>query len=223
MEKAIKYTFNESFDGGSAHRQQLALERRHAELAAAREAGYEAGLAAGKAQAREALEARAAILVEDIAAQLKTLFAERQKLSQSLTAESARLAHAIGLCLAERLVQRQPLAEIEALVRECFSLSHGEPRLVIRVHEDLVEPMKNRSDAMAEAAGYPGRVILIADDTLEIGDCLVEWPDGGVERRSATLQAEINAIIDRYLHGAPVDAQKPGIAPEEKGGTLHAQ
>ena len=54
-----------------------------------------------------------------------------------------------------------------------------------------LDALKNRMDDLALERGFAGKLILIADDTMEASDCRVEWADGGAERLYERLFAQI--------------------------------
>jgi flagellar assembly protein FliH len=70
----------------------------------------------------------------------------------------------------------------------------------------LLDPMKQRVDALAEAAGYEGRIVLLVDETIPDGDVRVEWADGGAERDSARLWRDVDAALKRLTDAPPPDA-----------------
>ncbi len=59
----------------------------------------------------------------------------------------------------------EPLAEIEALAEKCLMEAIDEPRVVLRVANEVYDAVRERLDAIAAASGYGGRIVLLADDT----------------------------------------------------------
>jgi flagellar assembly protein FliH len=68
---------------------------------------------------------------------------------------------------------------------------------VLRVAREIYEPLRERLDALAKAAGYAGRIVLLVDDAIAAGDARVEWADGGAERNLAGQCAEITELLER--------------------------
>jgi flagellar assembly protein FliH len=110
------------------------------------------------------------------------------------------------------LGKREAIGEVEALIRECLARLHEEPRLVVRVADELLDPVRQRIDQLTAAAGYTGRIILFADPALTSGDARVEWADGGAERDSAALWREIDSAIQRFVEGG---AGAPAASKQE--------
>ncbi len=213
-----KFAFETAF-GDAAQAQEearrAALEKR---IADAREEGRKQGFAAGRKQALEEIEASIAATLERVAAACRQLFAERQALEQAFEAETAVLAHAIASRLAPALMAAHPLAEIEALVRECLDACRREPRLVVRVSEALLDPLGERIERLKAGTSFTGEIVLLSDPGLGPHDCRVEWPDGGAERDMAALERAIGEAVERYVsteNEAPEDA----VAAADGAGT----
>ena len=96
------------------------------------------------------------------------------------------------------LAAKDPLAEVEAFATKCLHEAIDEPRVVLRVAHEIYEPLRERLDALANAAGYAGRIVLLVDDAIAAGDARVEWADGGAERNLAGQCAEIDAIAGTH-------------------------
>ncbi len=97
------------------------------------------------------------------------------------------------------LAQRHGLDEVEGLVAECLGRLRDEPRVVVRVADELLDPLKAHMDRLSEHSGFEGRVVLLADEGLSDSDVRVEWADGGAERDSGRLWREIDEILARAL------------------------
>jgi flagellar assembly protein FliH len=92
---------------------------------------------------------------------------------------------------------------------------HDEPRLVVRVADALLDPLNESLQAARSSAGFEGKIVLLADDSVANGDIRIEWADGGAERDSTRLWREIDEIVARALghDGANVPAE--GTTPAE--------
>jgi flagellar assembly protein FliH len=110
--------------------------------------------------------------------------------------------------------RKAPLLEIEALLSDCLREAFDEPRLVLRVADSLFEPLQQRLAAITGAAGFAGKVVLLADEALGPGDARVEWAEGGAERDQRRLMHDIDGALARALDSIPV----PGTSPPEENG-----
>ena len=127
------------------------------------------------------------------------------------TREAVKAAAEIVRRLLPALGKREAVNEVETLISDCLSRLHDEPRLVVRVSDDLMDPIRQRIDALAGASGFAGRTILLADAALKSGDARVEWADGGVDRDVGAIWREIEGAIQRFVEdgaGAPASTRK---------------
>lgn len=184
------------------------------ELASARAAAHAEGLAAGRGEAEADTERRTAEALETVAMRLQRL----------LEAEAARVrdydhgAVSAALTIARRLVptlaRSAALNEIERLVRERLIELGDEPRVVVRVHESLLDALRERLNAGDPGRTLTSRMVLIADPRLAETDCIAEWPDGGAERRLTGMLDELDELARRVLGDA---APTPESAKPEEG------
>ena len=78
----------------------------------------------------------------------------------------------------------------------------------MRVNDTLHEVARARLDEMARARGFEGRLMVVAEPEIAVGDCKIEWADGGVVRDAAKTDLVIGNAIGRYL-GARQTAEMP--------------
>jgi flagellar assembly protein FliH len=168
-------------------------------LDAARDEGFAAGHTAGEqsaaAKSARQLAAAAAALGDRVGA----LAANIDDMRKSTLAEAVDLATAIANKLAASLIGARPVGEIEALVRECLATLDGVPHLVIRCHSELADAVREVAMQHMETAGFTGRLVVMGDPDIALGDCRLEWVDGGLVRDRAATGAEIDRRIAAFL------------------------
>jgi flagellar assembly protein FliH len=164
----------------------------------ARRKGEEAGVARGRNEAVAAFDKQVAATLSAIAQQTaaiaKGIAAEAQAAGQSVD-----LALAIVRKLHPALVERQGLAEIEAVLGQCLESLKQEPRLVAYVNSARLDALQERLTQLSASNGFEGRVVLIGDDAMGESDCRVEWADGGVEREAGRIWRAIEEALARYI------------------------
>jgi flagellar assembly protein FliH len=206
MTTTQKFLFDTSFDPpeetarpatAAAPRQPPEPTFSRAELDAARDAGIAEGRAGAFAEAADGTEQRAVTALGLIGAEVQQLAGERATLTAEVQRDALALVRIIVRKLAPALCRKNPLAEIDALVAEILRDAIDEPRLVVRVADDLFDAVQARLAPLAEAAGFAGKLVLLADGALMPGDCRIEWADGGTERNTRRLLAEIDTALAR--------------------------
>lgn len=179
-----------------------------AELETAREQGFAQGVNAGAEQAGAAIEAQISRLLEQLGRQMAGL-AEEARCAQDMAArDSTELALAVAKKLSPALVSMAPMAEMEAMIQTIFSEQNNEARIVIRMSDQMIEPMKQRLETLTGQSGYMGDVVLFADETLSGSACRIEWADGGAERDPNALERAIDSAVRGYI-----DASFPELTP----------
>ena len=159
----------------------------------------EESFAEGEARERATTEHRQAEALAAIAARLAAIAELHVPTLERVADEAANLAVAVARKVSPALMRRQPLAELEAMLREFLAQLIDEPRVVVRVPDALIDPLTERIDGLAAGCGFTGRVVLLPDAELSGSDCRMEWADGGVDRKTEDIWRDIEAGIARLL------------------------
>jgi flagellar assembly protein FliH len=175
------------------------------------EADLRAAVAAAVAEAEAATEARVCAELEAGIAARQTaaleriaadLAAHRTAFERWLAARataSRDLALALARALVPRALERQPLADIEAMLRDLLGRLEEEPRLTLALPPDLAEDGRQLFAQLAAQAGYRGELLVEPDPTLDAGDARLSWRGGSAERDLAALEREAIALVDAWL------------------------
>jgi flagellar assembly protein FliH len=186
------------------------------DLENARKEGFRAGHAAGRAEAEGESHRVEAEALRFFAEQFVTLKRGQEEVLSLATRDAMAVGHTVGRKLAETLVAAQPLEEIEALLARCLSRLMGEARIVLRVHDSILDALQERIGQVTRQNGYDGHVILLGDESISPGDCRIEWADGGAERDMTKLAADIENTVTRMIEAGVADA--PEAAPDQTTG-----
>lgn len=203
MGKPQRFLFDVSFDRLDPSEQDgaeaLAPRFTQAELDAARADGMAEGRTGALAESAQATEARLAGALESLTAAIERLVAERARIEGEIEHAAVTAIRTVLDRAVPALAAKDPLTELEAFVTRMLAEAFEEPRIVLRVDDSLFEPAKSRLPALSQAAGYAGKLVLLADPDLAVGDARIEWADGGAERDHRRLMAD----LDRILSAAP--------------------
>jgi flagellar assembly protein FliH len=175
----------------------VARAAHEAALADARVDAYRDGLAAAAADEQR----RSAAALERIAAGLESLVQGLDATARRLEVEVVEVAVAVARKLAPELIAREPFAEIAALVRECFTHLVAAPHVVVRVNDALHAQAREQLEETARTRGFDGRLVVLAEPEIALGDCRIEWADGGIVRDRAATEATIGEAVGRYAAG----------------------
>jgi flagellar assembly protein FliH len=211
MAAQSKYLFDQDFAVGASSAEKAVASAEHAVLLGEAESkGFRDGFAAAEKEGTAVAARRAAVALEQIGDALDRLARGLTAVEQRLETESIELAIAVARKLAPELMLRHPFAEIAALATECFKQLAAAPHVVVRVNDAMHETARTQLDEIARTRGFEGRLVVLAEPEIAVGDCKIEWADGGVIRDTAKTDFVIGNAIGRYL-GARQTAAMPEL------------
>jgi len=201
MSAPAKFLFDVDFAAGGDQPAEQAVSKAALEvaIAEAEARGHRAGYAAAQADIAAESERRMAAALDQIAHALTALTGGLHEIEQRLEAEAVEVAHAVGAKLASELISREPFAEIAALAADCFDHVIGAPHVVVRINDALYADAHERLAEIARLRGFEGRLVVLAEPDVALGDCRIEWADGGVSRDRAKAEAAINEAVAAYV------------------------
>jgi flagellar assembly protein FliH len=210
---ARKFTFDLDLGRGEARDSVIAESAVATMLSDARTAGFAEGFSAGEqsvaAKAAKQMSAAASSLADHVAQMAANLDDTRKE----TLADAVALAASIARKLATALLSHQPTAEIEALISECLASLDGVPHLVIRCNPQLADDVREIAQGRIATSGFSGRLVVMGDPEIAIGDGRIEWVDGGLVRDMAALSDQIDSRIAAFLAARGINRGIEG--PEE--------
>ena len=171
-------------------------------VAQAREDAYAEGLAAGERNAASMAAQTLAAAAGTLATQTAEMVAALDDASLAAKREAIELAASIGRKLALHLLARHPTVELEALIAECMQSLGGVPHLVVRCHPAIADEIRDIATAHMHTSGFSGRLIVMGDPDVRLGDGKLEWVDGGLVRDIGEISKDIDRKIMAFLAAA---------------------
>lgn len=200
MSAPAKFMFDVDF-GAPKPANTVSVADHEAKVGDAETRGYRKGFAAGQQEATGESARRLAIAMESVAHSLSILARGLSGVELRVEAEAVEVAIATGRKLAEALVAREPFAEVEALAKNCFRELVNTPHVVVRVNDALYSDAQAKLAGIARESGFDGRLLVLAEPDIAVGDCRIEWADGGMTRDSAAADALISETVHRFVEG----------------------
>ncbi len=205
MSAPVKFLFEDDFAagrGGAAPKPTISVAAHETALAQAQADAYRNGMAAAEAK----IEGRAAAACDRIAQGITALTQGLSAIEARLEAESVEVAVAVARKLAPELIAAEPISEIAALAASCFRQLIAAPHVVVRIAEAIYEAARTRLEEIARLQGFEGRLVVLAEPGMALGDCRIEWADGGLSRDRAAAEAAIGEAVGRYVAARRGDA-----------------
>jgi flagellar assembly protein FliH len=202
-----KFLFTRSFDGANAEAVAAtkaaappSYDQAHLEAACA--AAHAEGMAAGDNAARHRQEAQLAVLSENLAGKVGQLLAEAESRRQQQSDEIREIALVIARKILPEIVAKHALDAVCAQINQLCREMSEEPRLVVRVAENLLDPLERRLDGILHQQAYRGKIILLADPDMIGSDSRIEWADGGIEHNGTELWQKLDLLLRHSDAGA---------------------
>jgi flagellar assembly protein FliH len=200
MAAPAKFMFDMDFSAPDKARERPATPSEIAQKIASAEArAYRDGYETGQREAKAESDRRTALALEEIGIGVNGIAARFSGIETRMETEAVDVAVAVARKLCNELISGEPLGEITALVRECFSHLVSTPHLVVRINLSLYEAARERIERLAKQSGFEGRLVILAEPEVETGDCKIEWADGGVVLERAAIEAKITELVGRYM------------------------
>jgi flagellar assembly protein FliH len=197
-EPVRKFMFDRSFDDASIiHRAQerKPVLMKPEQVDALKKECYDNGFEAGKVTGQNEQIIQLDELMLRVEQNILRLVDNLANIVREQDTQTRQLVLAIAKKILPDFTAKNGLQEIEALLGDTIRDMAREPRLVVRVHENMFDTVNERVQALATQRAYPGKVIVLADSEVASGDCRVEWADGGVERNTQSTWNKIQETI----------------------------
>ena len=196
-----------------------------AELDQAKKSAFAKGMAAGKieghnegyAKASSEIQASLADAMVRLADGIEQMMADRDDLNAGRTGQPLKIALAILSRLLPVTIERHGQDELEAFIVSCLMEAVDEPRLSIKVGASVLDQMRPRIEELAQQRGFGGRLIILGEPKLGASDARIEWAEGGAERNTETLLADLVATAEKMLGGGTADGHSAAAQPSPPG------
>lgn len=190
------------------------------DICAARDAAFAEGRKQAREEALTSSEHLITQLLPAVGQQIDALRQANETVFAKVAEDAIKIAVTIARKVVPELARNNAFEEIKGLVRECLNILYEEPRVVVRVHERVLDKLKPLIDEIASACGFNGNVVLFGDSHFADTDCRVEWADGGADRNIELLWQKIDDAISRVA-GAAIETngecQTGGTDPDDAG------
>lgn len=169
------------------------------EIQNASRTALEQGIQQGREEARQMVENALAAVIENAVSQMESLLNAEQARVDLVQKIALNTTIATIKKIWPSILQQLGLPLIESTLRQSMDYNPEEPRLVVRVHDSLLDAVVQRLPQIQAQQAFAGKVIVLADVNVISGDCKIEWADGGMERLSRTLSQQLDNALERLI------------------------
>ena len=176
--------------------------------------GLEEGREAAWQEAMVSIEKQNSDLLSVIENSLSNLLDQTRKDSQTAFTTAVEFAMAVCKKVVPTLAEKNAIEEIQGLLEKNFHFLKDEPKISLRLNPFLADKVKPVLTDLIKKESYAGKISVIRDNTLPVGDCLVEWKNGGLQRNAQDVLNQTEELIKLYAQAAPQTEpaeQKSGV------------
>ncbi len=182
------------------------------QLSQARQESFQLGYDQGLLDAKKSIEKQLIDLIERMALKLRHLIEEEEKRATIAQELALRTTVASLKKIWPQFMTALGAETVEETIRHALEMNSQETRVVVRVHDTLLDAVVASLPQLQEQQAFAGKIIVLADDNVMVGDCKVEWADGGLERLSRTLSQQLDHVLDHLI--ATMSSKNESIASE---------
>ena len=201
-----RFVFDTVFDDGGGVVASAPRPRRlipAEEVDALRAEAYLDGQRSAVAQAEEAAAAALRQIAADVAGALPTLAA----VAHQHRAGAAELAMAAARKIAAEALDLFPEAPVVAALQSLAREVEAVPRLTVHAPADLVARLQLALDRTADAAGYPGQIVVKPAAGMAAAAFAFDWGDGRAAFDPQTAAARVDAALQTALAAEGLHAE----------------
>lgn len=213
-----KFAFDLDLGRTNERTQTLGESQLNALLKQAEKKGYAKGVTDGENSAANRAAAALSTAAQKLAAKTIAIATASDELQKITLCAATDLGVSVGKKLAANLIARAPIEEIRALIGECLGSLDNVPHLVIRCHPDLAETVENETKVQMQTSGFTGRLIIMGEPDILLGDARLEWVDGGLVRDLSAMSDQIDERVKTFISAnCPNQIPEPAlnVAPKE--------
>jgi flagellar assembly protein FliH len=208
----LRQQCEEYIESARRQKEQLIAEAR-AEADEIRRRAHAEGVAAGQRDgldsARQLVDGRAAeIAVRETQEQLRTVLPafyaavrgleiERDRWVAAWETAAVKLSAAIAGKILRHELSRQPQLALP-IIREALQLAAGQPHVRLHLHPQDLEQLHECGTQAADRLSAVGEAILVPDENIARGGCLIETRHGIIDAR---LETQLERIASELLEG----------------------
>lgn len=150
----------------------------------------------GLEEAKNSIEEKQNVLLEDIKNQLMTILASLDEKKSDLEVSSLNFAVSLVEKLMPTLEKSKAESEVKNFLAENFANFSSQETLSFSFNPDMLSHVSDSIRRLAEQNDFEGKISVHKDVSLGLSDCRVEWKSGGVERKVSSTIDKVKSLIN---------------------------
>lgn len=212
MNQPVKFMFETAFASKDGQAYQTPEEKAKEELLVEfalekekiRAEAFEEGRKQGMQEALATIEAETLECTKTFVAAQDALTQQCRDGLSEIRNEAMEIALFSSMKLAGDLLSHHPQLPLEHLLKNIFDQIRNLSQVRISVPETLIDACQARIQEMADQFGYEGQIVVSGYPDIAVGDCNIEWADGGIALDRSKTAELIEQAITQSVNGEPV-------------------
>lgn len=167
--------------------------------------GMEEGHETAWQEAMVSIEKQNSDTLSSIDESLKNILNSLEENSQKSFNVAVEFAMAVCRKALPFLCEKHAAEEIRTLLEKNLCFLKDEPKISLRLNPFLADKIKPLLTDLLKKEAYHGKVSVIRDNSLPVGDCCVEWKNGGLEKRTQDVLNHTEELVKLYTHTQSAD------------------
>ena len=165
------------------------------DISVARQQGFDDGKKEGASEALTGIEKTLVDTLTAITDDLSVFFSKQNQVNQEISHDAVTLALTIVRKFFPTLNDKTALDEINSILVTILKRLIGEPEITIKVNPMIRDDLSNNLKHQFSQTHTTTNLSVVADETIDKGDCEIKWSNGTIERNLDALTQEIDNII----------------------------
>lgn len=126
---------------------------------------------------------------------LKDFLNAKQEVFEYIAPDILEISIDIARKIVKHEIEQNPDLILNSILDVLKTLSKDEPKINIKVNKSQVELVRENITSIASSIGLDTKTNVIADDTMELGSCIIETNNGIVD---ATINTQLEIIKEAF-------------------------
>ena len=168
------------------------------EITAAKKNGFDEGKSVGLKESLNQIEMQTSNSLDKINIKLKEIDNFYKNISEQTIKDSTLLALLISKKISSSFLEKYSEEEVTKFIKtllDSFKSSVMNEKIIIKINESILDIVKEKLIKLETDSD----LIFEVDNQLKNGDCIIELPSGGFEKKVSDIEDQIQSAVERFL------------------------
>ena len=149
---------------------------------------------AAKEGYKEGLE-KAKIDIEKLSSSLNEFMYSKNELFEYIAPDILEISIDIARKIVKKEILQDPQIILDSILDVLKTISKDEPKISLKVNPEQLNIVRENISQIVESIGLDAKINIFADDTIELGSCVIQTSNGIID---ATINTQIEIIKEAF-------------------------